>query len=55
MKEYNTPKPATDVCAQAAWLRRVSEVTTALVVWDFDINSLTAMKTCMWSLKEMYQ
>lgn len=62
MKEDNTLKPATDVCAQAAWLRQVSEVATALVLWclgrdlwDFDINSLSAKKTCMLSLKEMYQ
>lgn len=32
MKDYNTRKLATDVCAQAARLRRVSEVTAALVV-----------------------
>lgn len=59
MKEYNAPKPATDVGAQAAWLRRISKVTTALVVWclrrdlwGFDVNSVAVEKTCTLSSKE---
>lgn len=59
MKEYNTAKPATDVCAQASWLRRVNEVTSVLVVWclkrdlwDFDICSLehacSDLKSSVW-------